>query len=178
MISIPALTVTVCCVLAQADANLPPSSRQDFEEYCKSWEGRWIGDVTWVADWPGLGKKGDKVTAYFDAKIIEDGNALLARFHGGNGSATLLTVYDPARKLIKERYVISNGFVSDGVIYKQDGAWHFRDSGALADGRKTTAIGKRTTTDGGNTHTLTSTGTLDGKPTDPQNDVWRRVSKK
>ena len=29
------------------------SSRAEFEEYCKTWEGRWIGDMTWIAAWYG-----------------------------------------------------------------------------------------------------------------------------
>ena len=32
-------------------------------------ERRWIGEVVWVADWPGFGKKGDKFTGYSNFRI-------------------------------------------------------------------------------------------------------------
>lgn len=152
------------------------ATRKDFEEYCQAWQGRWVGDITWVADWPGLGKRGEKATGYGDYRIVENGNALLGTFYGGGGSATLLTVFDEASKQIQERVVISNGYVSNGIVYKQDGQWRFRDAGGLPDGTKSTAVGTLTISDNGNTHTLTSTGTKGDKPTDPQNDVWRRMS--
>ena len=40
------------------------TTRADFQKYCKAMEGRWIGEVVWVADWPGFGKKGEKVTGF------------------------------------------------------------------------------------------------------------------
>jgi hypothetical protein len=40
--------------------------RQDFDEFCRAFEGRWVGEVTWVADWEAFGKRGDKVEAYPD----------------------------------------------------------------------------------------------------------------
>ena len=45
------------------------STRADFRKLCKAMEGRWIGEVVWVADWPGFGKKGDKFTGYSDFRI-------------------------------------------------------------------------------------------------------------
>ena len=47
---------------AADDGDKMQSTRADFKEFCKAMEGRWIGEVVWVADWPGFGKKGDKVT--------------------------------------------------------------------------------------------------------------------
>ena len=87
------------------------SSRADFKEHCDAFVGRWVGDVTWVADWPGLGKRGEKVTAYIEARYIEDGQAMLLKFFGGNGSATLLTVYDAGANQIKSTWVGSGGAV-------------------------------------------------------------------
>jgi hypothetical protein len=70
------------------------TTREDFKKYCELSKGRWLGEVTWVADFPGFGKKGEKVTAYAENSIVEDGNAMMARFQGGQGSGTELIVYD------------------------------------------------------------------------------------
>ena len=178
MFSIPTLVVAATFVLGQADAKLPESTRSDFDEYCRLWEGRWIGEVTWVADWPGLGKRGEKVTAYYEGQFSDDRSAFLGKFYGGSGSGTLLTVFDAGTKRIKTLAVDSGGGVSETVTYKQDGQWHERNVGSLVDGRRTAGTSRLTISDGGQTHTLTGTGTLGDKPTDPQKDIWRRVSKK
>lgn len=44
------------------------SSQSDFERFCELMEGRWVGEVTWVADWPGLGKRGDKSVAFLTSR--------------------------------------------------------------------------------------------------------------
>ena len=85
------------------------SSREDFREFCETWEGRWTGDVTWVADWPGLGKRGEKVTAYWEGRMAEDGNAMIGKFFGGTGSSTSLVYYDPGVKQIKWLWIESGG---------------------------------------------------------------------
>lgn len=98
-----------------APASTQESSREDFQEYCKAVQGRWVGDVTWVADWPGLGKRGEKVTAYWQGTIAQDGNALIGKFYGGNGSSTGLTVFDAGAKQIKGMWVTSGGFVGHSL---------------------------------------------------------------
>ena len=77
------------------------STREEFVEFCKAIQGRWIGDVTWLTDWPGLGKKGDRVTAYWEGVIIEDGNALHGRFYAGSGSSSHLVIFDAGAKQIQ-----------------------------------------------------------------------------
>ncbi len=112
------------------------SSREDFKEFCDAFQGRWVGKVTWVADWPGLGKRGETVTAYIEARYIEDGQGMLLKFFGGNGSATLLTAYDARAKQIKSMWVGSGGGVTHTVIQKQNGKWVEKGTGSLVDGRK------------------------------------------
>ena len=61
------------------------STRADFKELCKAIEGRWIGEMVWVADWPGFGKKGDKFTGYSDFRIIHGDTQLQAMIAFWNG---------------------------------------------------------------------------------------------
>ncbi len=153
------------------------SSRAEFEEYCKAWEGRWIGEVTYVADWPGAGKKGDKVTSYFEARIIADGNAISGEWYGGNGMGTQLAYFDAGTKQIKGVGVSSGGTIWNWIIFKKDGKWQHLSTGSNPDGSKIEEKNTITISNGGNTHTWTGTGTIGGEKMDPLHDVWRRVSK-
>ena len=153
------------------------ASRNDFKEYCEAMQGRWVGDVTWVADWPGLGRKGEKVTAYSENTVSQDGNVMVTKFYGGNGSATGLVAFDPLAKQIKSMFVVSGGFVGYTTVQKVDGKWVEKGIGSTPDGTKNEWTSTVTITDNGKTHTWTGTGTLGGEKVADQHDVWRRVSK-
>ena len=153
------------------------ATREDFNEWCGAMEGRWLGKVTWVADWPGLGKKGDTVTAYLDVTTIEDGNGLVFKFYGGNGSGTILYTYDAAAKQISALWVVSGGYTGTSYVFKKDGTWVEESKGSLSDGKKSDGTSFFTFSESGKTLTITGSGTVDGKKHDDQHDVWRRVSK-
>ena len=61
---------------------------------------------------PGLGRKGEKVTAV-QSKIpcCKMEMSMVTKFDGGNGSATGLVAFDPLAKHIKSMFVVSGGFV-------------------------------------------------------------------
>ena len=153
------------------------SSRKDFQEFCQALEGRFVGEVTWVTDWPGIGKKGEKVTCYFEGRIAEDGNVLTGRWYGGAGSGTGQYYFDAAAKQINYLWINSGGAFERGILYKKDGHWVETGSGSLADGRKTAHTSTLAITDNGNTHTYTGSGTVRDEKTDDRHDVWRRVSR-
>lgn len=161
-----------------APAFTQEASREDFREYCRLLQGRWVGDVTWVADWPGFGKKGEKVTAYGENKIVEDGNVMIQRFFGGAGSGTGVYAYDANAKQIRLMWADSAGAMSQGIAFKKDGKWFEKASGSLANGTKTQGVSMLTITDNGNTFTWTGSGTVGDEKTADQRDVWRRVSDK
>ena len=79
------VSATVLSVLLGAsfasEAMGQESSRKDFQKLCQAFAGRWVGDVTLVAGWPGIGERGENITAYGDNRIAEDGNALMVRFY-------------------------------------------------------------------------------------------------
>jgi hypothetical protein len=60
----PSPDVTLTGNRIGASPSVQTTSRREFKEFCRLMEGRWGGDVIWVANWPGFGKRGDKVTAY------------------------------------------------------------------------------------------------------------------
>ncbi|MCU0960554.1 MAG: hypothetical protein MUF48_10670 [Pirellulaceae bacterium] len=152
-------------------------TRKDFQEFCEVMQGRWVGDVTWVADWPGLGKQGEKVTAYSENTVAQDGNVMVTKFYGGNGSAIGLVAFDALAKHIKGMFVVSGGFVGHTTVQKVDGKWVEKGIGSTPDGTKNEWTCTLTITDEGNTHTWTGTGTLGGEKVLDQHDVWRRASK-
>ena len=156
-----------------APAFTQESTREDFKEYCRLLQGRWVGDVTWVADWPGFGKKGEKVTAYCETKIVEDGNVMIQRFFGGPGSGTGLYAYDATVKQIRLMWADSAGAMSQGIVFKKEGKWCGHPEALLLneDARRQHPDHHRQRQ---NLY-LTGTGASAAK-TDEQHDVWARVS--
>ena len=171
-----ASTVLVAALYA-VPALAQQTTREEFNAFMKAMSGRWVGEITWVADWPGLGKKGDKVTGYSELRITEDGNALIGKFYGGSGSTTWITVYDAGAKQIRENGVDSGGTVWTVVYSKTGDKWVGVQTGSLADGRKIESTMTVTIADNGNTHTWTGPTTVGGKKVDDQHDVYHRVSK-
>ena len=155
--------------------NKMQSTRADFKEFCQAMQGRWIGEVIWITDWPGFGKKGDKVTAYSDFRISHNGHVLLGRFNGGPGAGTGMVHYDAGKRQIQARWVSSGGSVWNQVIYKQDGLWHELETGSVADGKPIRSSLVRHISNDGKTHRRSGTVKIDGKMVDPVRDVWRRI---
>ncbi len=154
------------------------ATRADFDEYNKANVGRWVGRVTFVADWPGVGKKGEKVTAYWEDKLSEDGNALITKGFSGTGSGSSIVVYDAAAKQIKELAVDSGGTVSINIYWKVSATkWAQSTTGSLADGSKLEGKYEANITDNGDTWSWSGTTIIGGKKQDDLHDVWRRVSK-
>jgi hypothetical protein len=174
---IVALAIALLVANLSAPVFAQESTREDFQDFCRAWEGRWVGNVTWVADLPGFGKKAEQVTAYADCTVAEDGNAMICRYYGGDGSATWIVVYDAGDKQIKSLWVTSGGILAHDTLYKKGDKWIVRGHGSHPDGTKTEATQTVTITDSGNTHTWKGSVTIGGKKADEVHDVWRRVSK-
>ena len=170
-------TIVMIVALSALPAFGQQATREDFNELMKVMAGRWVGEVTFIADWPGVGKKGQKVTGYSEIKIAEDGNALSGRNFGGTGSGTWLIVFDAAAKQIKEAGVDSGGTVWTASYFKEGGKWRYHQTGSLGDGSKIEGKYAIAISDNGNTHTWTGPTTIGGKSADALHDVFRRVSK-
>ena len=170
------LTMLIVC-FSSGQVGAQEATRDEFKELCAIWQGRWIGDVIWVADWPGLGKKGDKATAYWDCTVTEDGHVLQGNFYGGSGSGTVLIAFDTGAKTIRSIAVASGGTLWNATYFKRDGKWIQKSIGSNASGEKIESESTMNFSDGGNTLTWSGSGTVDGKKTDAHRDVYRRLNK-
>ncbi|MCS7466154.1 hypothetical protein NZK35_05630 [Stieleria sp. ICT_E10.1] len=165
-----ALTLTAIFVTSSYGQS---TSQKDFNEFRDMFTGRWIGEVKWVADWPGLGKKGDTATCYLDVDSIEDGVALIGKFYGGSGSGTVIWFYEAGAKKIRATAVYSGGVIDDIEYNKKDGDWIETVTGTLPDGKKIN--GTSTITLDGSVLRAKGTGTIDGVPRDPRDDKWTKL---
>jgi hypothetical protein len=153
------------------------STREDFKEYCQIVSGRWVGENPLEADWPGIGKRGEKITIYSENKLAEDGHVLVGRFFQGTGSGTEVLVYDAAAKQIRASGGDSGGTTWLFVLYKKDGKWTSQGANTLADGTKYEGLYTLNVSDNGSTHRWTGSTKVPGRAPDAVNNVYRRVSK-
>ena len=139
--------------------------------------GRWIGDVTLIADLPGIGKKGDKVVAHGTGRRIADRRGLEEEYFTGQGTNTNLYFWDPAVKRIRQYGIDSGGTTADYEIWKQDGRWVFKGGGHLADGSRIEGKGTIVGKDDGNTVVYEGVFTVTGEKAFDLHDVYHRASK-
>jgi hypothetical protein len=170
-----AILLVASTVVGQAgEGRLTP---QDFQEFGELMVGRWIGDVTLVADWPAFGKKGDKVVAHLTVRWIADRKGIEAEAYGGSGAGRGFAFFDPGSGIIKECRVSSDGTAGSIEIRKTNGNWVWRNTGHLADGTPFEANGQTIVSECGDELTHVGTGTIGGEPMLPLKDVFRRISK-
>ncbi len=150
------------------------ASREDFKELSRLLEGRWIADITWVEDWPGVGKKGEKATGYFDVKKEADGHALVGRHYAGTGAAIWMVAYDAADKKITGSFVVASG-VYQMSYFKKNGTWMEESHGSLVDGRRTHGSSTITFSNNDTMMVLEGTGTTAGERQDDRRDIYRKV---
>jgi hypothetical protein len=170
------LAITHLAGICRAEGDT--STKQEFQEWIELMKGRWIGDIPLVQDWPGLGKRGDRLTAYSDIEVIADGHALQGVWYAGDGKASWMTTWNPSTKQIKENVVFSSGITWENVITKQAaGKWLARKvNGSMPDGKQIDGDVTLTISDDGKTHTWTGEWTVDGVKTDQVRDVYRRLA--
>ena len=161
---------------AAQEINQRDSTPADFERFCELMEGRWVGEVTWVADWPGLGKRGDKSVAFLSYTPTDDGKGMLVKFVGGTGSATGLAAYDAVDKKIRFNFVVSGGYYGNEVISVDGNQLTISGIGSLPNGRKHSPRVVRSFTDDGKSFTDSASGEIEGEPTDTVTQIFRKVS--
>ena len=93
---------TLMAFLASASQG-QESTRDDFREYCQVLKGRFTAKITWAMDWEPFAKKGDRTTAYWEARLAEDDHMLIGKCMIGKGSDTAFTFYHPGSKQIETR---------------------------------------------------------------------------
>lgn len=164
-------------LLAALPASAQQTTREEFKEYCQLVAGRWFGENPLEADWPGIGKRGEKLAIYYEGTVAEDGHVLVGRFFQGPGSGCEILVYDAAAKQIRASGGDSGGTTWLFVVYKKDGKWTSKGVNTLADGTKYDGLYTLTMSDNGKTQRWTGSTKVPGKEPEAINNVYRRVSK-
>lgn len=155
------------------------SSFDDFKQFGKLLTGRWAGDITLIADWPGQQKKqGDKITGYATYKFIMDGKGIEWDDIGGTSAGKTLITYDASTKRIKTFHVDTGGGNWQTVIWKKSNTeWGWKlTGGGLVDGRKFGGKGLWVFSENGKEHIIKGAVTLDGKELPKLHDVYTRVN--
>lgn len=169
-------SVASLVIVALAAVGQPPAT--PLEEFGEMLVGRWIGDATLVADWPGIGKKGEKVVNHLTYRWIADRRGIEAEAFAGQGTGKGIYFWDPATKKIVE-YRINSGGTTGRVEYvKKNGRWEFTLTGNQPDGAAYKAEGVILVKDGGATLIWEGpSGSMEGEKMLNLRDVYRRASK-
>ena len=95
MIAVSLLVLSTAAVAAEQGK--PTASYEDFLEWGNRLEGRWVGKITLIADWPGLDKKqGDVVVGHLTRQWAVDKRALKESSFLVNSETTTLHYWDAA----------------------------------------------------------------------------------
>jgi hypothetical protein len=173
------LTLSAASSTAMADHH-ETATLQEFKEFGKLAVGRWVGDIKFIADWPGedLGK-GDRIVGYSHYSWIVDKKALEGVSVGGNTSSREFIVWDAPTKSIRFFSVNTSGSTGAVVLWKKsDGVYGWRlTGGGLADGRSHAGTGEWVFSGDGKKMTIQGQTLLGDEKLDPLKDVYKRLSR-
>ena len=175
MLTIYSGVVAASMVVGQAAGG--SMTAKDFAEFGDLMVGRWIGEVTLIADYPGIGKKGEKVISHVVTRWVADRRGLASESFGGQGTGQTIAFWDPASKKIVQYGVDSGGTVARWQFWKEGGNWVFQGGETLPDGSKTEGSGTAVVKDSGSVVVYEGTFTMNGKKTLDLHDVYKRLSK-
>lgn len=167
------LTALLFCVALWA---APQTASTPLKELGDLLVGRWIADVTWAVDYPGVGKKGEKVVGFDVWKWTTDGAALECDWLLGATSGRTVLWWDAAAKQIKTLDIDSGGNWAQGTLTKQGAKWVWATAGSFADGRKVEYQSEMTFSDNGAGRVNAGATILAGVRNEFR-DVFKRVAK-
>jgi hypothetical protein len=160
---------------AFAKAAVGTSKRADFRTLCGLMRGRWVGELICMADWPGVGKKGDKLFAHGLVSVVSDGSGLWDQYFIGNGSHSALIVFDEGAREIRCLSVSTGGGVEQSLFSYKNRKWLHSGTGSAPDGMRYDFTDDIALSDNDNTQTWTRKTMIEGKFVGEHTDVWRRV---
>jgi hypothetical protein len=149
-----------------------PTTREDFEEFCKLNEGAWVGKVPLRKDIPGVGKKGEMATAHYDYTIIEDGAALVGKSYWPGGTNTWFIAYDKENQQIQNIGISSVFGINNPTFRYSNRTWISKG----ADGTTSDNTVTGTFSDNGKILTVHVTKIENGEKSE-FTDVWHRMNK-
>ena len=177
MLSNTVLVLAASLVVGQAEEAKAPAN-EILKEFAAIVVGSWETETLLIEDWPGIGKKGDRVAATITIKPIVGAQALEGEFRVAGASGKWFTVWDPELKAIREFSVDSYGIVGENVITKEGGKWIGRGKSMAPDGVKRSGTNAMTVIDGGNSMVQEGSDQVrDGQALPAYRDVWKRTKK-
>jgi hypothetical protein len=138
--------------------------------------GRWTGEGIYAADYPGIGKKGDKFTSTVTCRWVAGQAAVQCEGVENKTAWTTFYWYDVPSKQIKYVDANSGGNYAEGTITKQGAKLVWASAGSFADGRRVEYKGETTFQDNGNTRIEIGATILNGVRNEFQ-DTYKRVPK-
>jgi len=161
---------------AQAESARAVQASNPLKEFGDLVAGRWMSEIVFAVDLPGLGKKGDKVTGFDTWRWAVDGALLENNWLLGATSGRVTAWWDASAGQIMALEVDSGGGWAQGPIVKQRAKWVWSRAGAFTDGRRVEFLGSYSVEDNGQTLIHAGTAILEGARNEYR-DVYRRVGK-
>lgn len=165
-------------VWRRVSGRVPPADGSEtLQEFGELVVGRWVGEVTFIDDWPGQEvKRGGKVTGYYDFRWLADKHALVRKGYSGTGHDTVQFIFDPSTYSILFTGSGEAGAVHGRLIKLDNGDWlQTFDQGGTFEGKICGGAAIWKFSDGGKKLQFDGTITLDGKPLDTLVDVYEKV---
>ena len=163
-------------IFMTAPVTAQEATQADFQKWCSLVEGRWVGTIKWLTSWPGFGKQGEQVTAYWQGRVSADGKVMFTKFLGGAGSDHGLIYYDSVAKRIRTTHIGSGGAVFQSILWPVGDQWREEVNVALPDGTRGQIKSVFVYSDDGRQLTIQSDSEIGKDVVKEQKDVWRRVS--
>ena len=138
--------------------------------------GRWTGEGIYAADYPGIGKKGEKFTSTITCRWVAGQAAVQCEGVENKTTWTAFYWWDAGSKQVKTLGVNSGGNYDEGTITKQGTKLVYASAGSFADGRRVEYKGEMTFQDNGNTRIDTGATILNGVRNEFR-DTYKRVPK-
>lgn len=138
--------------------------------------GSWTGQGVYAADYPGVGKKGDKFTNTLTCRWVAGTAALACEGKSNQATWTSLLYWDAGAKQIRTVGVNAGGNFDQGTVSKQGDKLVWASAGSFADGRPVEFKYETTFQDNGNTR-IEAGATILGGARSEFRDTYKKVIK-
>ena len=146
----------------------------DFQRWCNSHEGLWMGEVISVIGEDAFGTKKGSYTAYWQFEVLEGGKVGSSRFSGNGKSGVGHTFYDPAEQEIVQVNISSDGTIARSQITPDGNNWARRTTHTKPNGDQSQLSSNLTIDEGKGVITILISGKVGKEQINEQRNVWHR----
>lgn len=161
----------------QRVATEPPAGSELLQEFGELMVGRWRGQVVLINDWPGFGKRGDKIDAAREVRWAVDRHAIIVTETGATGASTTMYTWNTISKTIQFLSVSVSGSVQGTLMKLADGDWiETLESGGTTTGEIIGGAVVRSLSEDKQSYRSYGIVTANGQALDELQDVYQKVS--